>query len=58
MARIRLTLLPTLSAHLCFAQIDTARIRKITQKQAVQQRFSGTLLLADKGKIVHQASFG
>ncbi|KAA3440056.1 serine hydrolase domain-containing protein [Rufibacter hautae] len=58
MTRICLALLLTLSVHLCFAQVDTARIREIIQKQAAQQRFSGTILVADKGKIVHQASFG
>ncbi|RNI28694.1 serine hydrolase domain-containing protein [Rufibacter latericius] len=58
MNRIYLSLLLTLSAHLCFAQVDTARIREIIQKQAAQQRFSGTILLADQGRIVHQSSYG
>ncbi|TMM53721.1 beta-lactamase family protein [Maribacter algarum] len=40
------------------AQLDTARIDSIVQKSVSSDAFEGTVLIADKGNIVYQESFG
>ncbi len=42
----------------CNAQPDTSRIDSIVQKSAATDAFEGTVLVADKGNILYQESFG
>jgi len=40
------------------AQLDTIRIDSIVQKSVIADAFEGAILIADKGDIVYQESFG
>jgi len=40
------------------AQLDTTRIDSIVQKSVTEDLFEGTILVADKGTIIYQKSFG
>ena len=42
----------------CNAQPDTSRIDSIVQKSAATDAFEGTVLVAHKGNILYQESFG
>lgn len=55
--RIAITFL-FLAGFLCNAQLDTARIDSIVQKSVTVVSFEGTVLVADKGNILYQESFG
>ncbi|NNE98933.1 MAG: serine hydrolase [Pyrinomonadaceae bacterium] len=45
-------------AATCAAQIDTSAVKTIIEKSASENSFEGTILIADKGKIRYQESFG
>lgn len=42
----------------CVAQIETSRIDSIIQKSVIANSFEGSVLIADKGNIIYNESFG